>query len=180
MLEFFPRALEFFSNTLKFWRFRVSFFEKMTVLVENRLKMHQIWLLAHFARLEAPFAHLQQMCWKKISFEKDVTTDDNSESWQENRIAVSCSFFDLQTSLFYKRKIHVCWKNTCELKNLSVGQRMNKIQRFGFLVMIRNYRRTPVTAVGLDVFEELSTTYEFLVSKAPSGTNLKTKDSHIS
>ena len=57
---------------------------------------------------------------------------------------------------------------------------MNKIQRFGFLVMIRNYRRTPVTAVGLDVFEELSTTYEFLVSKAPSGTNLKTKDSHIS
>ena len=33
-----------------------------------------------------------------------------------------------------------CWIN------LSVGQRMTKIRRFGFLVTIRNYRRTPVPA----------------------------------
>ena len=37
--------------------------------------------------------------------------DENSESWQENRIAVSCSSFDLQTSLFNKRCLF-CWKNT--------------------------------------------------------------------
>ena len=39
---------------------------------------------------------------------------------------------------------------------------------------------TRVTPAGLEVFEEVSTTYEFLVSEAPSRTNLKTKDSHIS
>ena len=27
---------------------------------------------------------------------------------------------------------------------MAVGQRMNKIRRFGFLVTIRNFRRTPV------------------------------------
>ena len=40
-----------------------------------------------------------------------------------------------------------------------------------------NLKLTRVTPAGLEVFEEVSTT---LVSEAPSQTNLKTKDSHIS
>ena len=43
-----------------------------------------------------------------------------------------------------------------------------------------NLKPTRVTPVGLEVFEEVSTAYKFLVSEAPSQTNLKTKDSHIS
>ena len=43
-----------------------------------------------------------------------------------------------------------------------------------------NLKPTPVTAAGLEVFEEVSTAYEYLVSEAPSQTNLKNKDSHIS
>ena len=34
-----------------------------------------------------------------------------------------------------------------------------------------------VTPAGLEVFEEVSTAYEFCVSEAPGQTNLKTKDS---
>ena len=61
MLEFFPQGPWVFSKTLKFWRFGVSFLKKWLFLVENRLKMHQIWhFLARFARIEALFAHLQQ------------------------------------------------------------------------------------------------------------------------
>ena len=44
----------------------------------------------------------------------------------------------LTKDAYFVEKIH------CELKNLSVGQRMNKIRRFGFLVTIRNYRLTKV------------------------------------
>ena len=36
-----------------------------------------------------------------------------------------------------------------------------------------------VTLTGLEVFEEASTTYEFLVSEAPSRTNLKTEYRNI-
>ena len=43
-----------------------------------------------------------------------------------------------------------------------------------------NLKPTRVTPAGLEVFEEVSTAYKFLVSEAPSQTNLKTKDSHIS
>ena len=43
-----------------------------------------------------------------------------------------------------------------------------------------NLKPTQVTLTGLGVFEEAFTAYEFLVSEAPSRTNLKTKDSHIS
>ena len=44
----------------------------------------------------------------------------------------------LTKDAYFVEKIH------CELKNLSVGQGMNKIRRFGFLVTIRNFRRTTV------------------------------------
>ena len=58
----FPRALEFIQKT---WSFRASFLKERLFLVENWLKMHQIWhFLARFARIEALFAHLQQKCWK--------------------------------------------------------------------------------------------------------------------
>ena len=43
-----------------------------------------------------------------------------------------------------------------------------------------NLKPARVPQAGLEVFEEVSNTYEFLVSEAPSPTNLKTKDSHIS
>ena len=43
-----------------------------------------------------------------------------------------------------------------------------------------NLKPAQVTPAGLEVFEEVSTTYEFLVSEAPSQKNFKTKDSHIS
>ena len=43
-----------------------------------------------------------------------------------------------------------------------------------------NLKPTRVTPAGLEVFEEVSTAYKFLVSEAPSRKNLKTKDSHIS
>ena len=42
-----------------------------------------------------------------------------------------------------------------------------------------NLKPVRVTAAGLEVVEEVSTTYEFLVSEAQSRTNLKTKDSHL-
>ena len=37
-----------------------------------------------------------------------------------------------------------------------------------------NLKPARTTPAGLEVFEEASTTYEFLVSEAPSQTNLKT------
>ena len=43
-----------------------------------------------------------------------------------------------------------------------------------------NLKPTRVTPAGLEVFEEVSSTYEFLVSEAPSKKTQKTKDSHIS
>ena len=43
-----------------------------------------------------------------------------------------------------------------------------------------NLKPTRVTPKGLGVFEEAFTAYEFLVSEAPSRTNLKTNESHIS
>ena len=43
-----------------------------------------------------------------------------------------------------------------------------------------NLKPTRVTPAGLEVFGEVSTAYKFLVAEAPSRTNLKTKDSHIS
>ena len=72
-LEFFHQMLEFysqgpwaFSKTRKFWRFRVSFLKKWLFLVENWVKMHQIWHF--FGALRANrgtfFAHLQHKCWK--------------------------------------------------------------------------------------------------------------------
>ena len=43
-----------------------------------------------------------------------------------------------------------------------------------------NLKPTQVTQAGLEVLEEESPAYEYLVSEAPSQKNLKTKDSHIS
>ena len=44
----------------------------------------------------------------------------------------------LTKDAYFVEKIH------CELVEMAVGQRMNKIRRFGFLVTIRNFRRAPV------------------------------------
>ena len=44
----------------------------------------------------------------------------------------------LTKDVYFVEKIH------CELVEMAVGQRMNKIWRFGFLVTIRNFRRAPV------------------------------------
>ena len=46
-----------------------------------------------------------------------LESDDNSESWQENRIFVSCSSFDIQTSLSNKRCFVWIEKLVCRLKD---------------------------------------------------------------
>ena len=59
------------------------------------------------------FTPMHCLFWRKVAQTKCsvLESDENSESWQKNQIAVSCSSFDLQTSLFNKRCLF-CWKNT--------------------------------------------------------------------
>ena len=47
----------------------------MAFLVENQVKMHQLWLFfARFALIETLFAHLRKSAENKMSFEIHVTT----------------------------------------------------------------------------------------------------------
>ena len=66
-LSFLTRALEFIQKPWSFEDLEGFFFvlKKWLFLVENRVKMYEIWhFLAHFTRIEALFPHLQQKCWK--------------------------------------------------------------------------------------------------------------------